>query len=779
MVKNSEKMKIGIVFEGGGGKGAYQIGAWKAIRELGIDKFVTCVSGTSVGALNAALFYKGDIHMAEDVWLSINDKDILHEKDVDIYENGDCIFSHDKLSRLIHSSIKGASKSEICHTCYVTCRYRDKNEYRYFKWSEIYDLELKKNVLLASAAIPVIFESVNIDGDWYIDGGANGDNIPIRPLERERLDYIIVLHLSNKPAIISSFAGEVIEIFPSSNLGGLLDGTLDFSGYSIKKRINQGYNDAKRELIGLADICNAELFKEKVTEGKAKDKRKENKQIYKNEIINTYYEEEEDMVEFKFTNKEAKAEYELKLAQLNKMAEDKPIDSVYLWDETVKKYASNMIKVQGILKSQGVNEYIASKIYKDMDNFLNRCANAEFHIALVGAIKAGKSTLINALLGYEYASTKVTPETASLTKFRKGQSNAVNVSFYGKDEWATLWKSANDAKATVFLEEYEKLNGDSEKDKWLSKETLSIECETKEELVKEIQKWTSSKSVCHYFVKEVEVRLKEFDLPDGVVLVDTPGLDDVVQYRSNITRDYIDRANAVLVCVKSDALTGQEMATIYSVFANTRYNPEKVYIIATQVDTLNRPQENWKEQREEWLKYLKGKGAYANRELAMKNLIPVSAYLYTLLMQYNELNEDDDKYWDLTSIIRKFRIKDINEKYDDMLEFTNIEYLRNKINSEIVRGYKQLLVEDIKGSYQICKESIQETLAKVRTSQEEIITVCQGGIEEIQKKQDEYNAKYEEAKKDKKELDDLLNKLQQMTTQRANELETAIKGLAN
>jgi predicted GTPase len=115
--------------------------------------------------------------------------------------------------------------------------------------------------------------------------------------------------------------------------------------------------------------------------------------------------------------------------------------------------------------------------------------------------------------------------------------------------------------------------------------------------VAEIQKWTSSKSVSHYFVKEVEVGLKEFELPEGVVLVDTPGLDDVVEYRSNITRDYIDRANAVLVCVKSDALTGQEMATIYSVFSNTRYNLEKVYIIATQIDTLNRPRENWMSSR--------------------------------------------------------------------------------------------------------------------------------------------------------------------------------------
>ena len=230
--------------------------------------------------------------------------------------------------------------------------------------------------------------------------------------------------------------------------------------------------------------------------------------------------------------------------------------------------------------------------------------------------------------------------------------------------------------------------------------------------------------------------LKEFDLPEGVVLVDTPGLDDVVEYRSNITRDYIDRANAVLVCVKSDALTGQEMATIYSVFANTRYNPGKVYIIATQVDTLNRPKENWAEQQKEWLKYLKGNGAYASLELAQKNLVPVSAYLYTLLKQYNDLNEEDDKYWDLDSIVRKFRIRDINENYKELLDFTHIELLKSKIQREIIQDYKKLLLDDITGSYELCKESIKETMEKVRKAQEEIISTSQGGIEEIKKKQE-------------------------------------------
>lgn len=498
-----------------------------------------------------------------------------------------------------------------------------------------------------------------------------------------------------------------------------------------------------------------------------------------NSVLNRQYEEMVRMRDFSFTNEETRRVYEKKYQELKTLADEKVDDTAYLWDVTVQKYATRMERVRKILSSEGISTQITSKMFKDIDNFLKRCSEAEFHIALVGAIKAGKSTLINAVLGYEYASTKITPETAALTKFKKGTDNYVKVTFYSENEWNLLWKSANTAKATVFLEEYQKLNANQEKNKWIAQSEKTIVCESQEALVEEIQKWTSSKSACHYFVKEVEVGLKEFELPEGVILVDTPGLDDVVEFRSNITRDYIDRANAVLVCVKSDALTGQEMATIYSVFSNTRYNPEKVYVIATQIDTLNKPKENWVEQRKEWLKYLKGKGAYASVELAKKNMVPVSAYLYTLLKKYGSLNEEDEEFWQLDSVVRKFRIRDIDEHYRELQDFCNIELLKQKIQREIVANYKKLLIEDIKGSFVLCKESIEETMLKIKLAQEEIIKASQGGLEEIQKKQAEYAKKYEEAEKDRKELDGMLKKIRIATTQRADELEKAIKNLSH
>ena len=58
--------EYGIVLEGGGAKGAYQIGAWKALVEAGVK--IKGIAGTSVGALNGALMCMGDLENAEQVW---------------------------------------------------------------------------------------------------------------------------------------------------------------------------------------------------------------------------------------------------------------------------------------------------------------------------------------------------------------------------------------------------------------------------------------------------------------------------------------------------------------------------------------------------------------------------------------------------------------------------------------------------------------------------------------------------------------------------------------
>lgn len=484
------------------------------------------------------------------------------------------------------------------------------------------------------------------------------------------------------------------------------------------------------------------------------------------------------MNKYEFKDKLLEEEYRKREERLLKLASDPVNDSLYIWNETVRKYGTTMERVKRVLLAEGMEVHEVEGLLKNINSFLKQCSRLEFHIALVGAIKAGKSTLINSLLGYEYASTKVTPETAALTKFRKADKDYIKVSFYTESEWEKVWNSANESKARVFLEEYAALQADREKSQWIGKKPYQEVCENREDLKKTVEKWTSSKSPVHYFVKEVEVGLNEFELPEGVVLVDTPGLDDIVEYRSNITKRYIESANAVLVCVKADALTGQEMATIYATFSNKRNNPECIYIIATQTDTLNRPVEDWKMQREEWLKHLKGKGAYNSLELAEKNLLDVSAYFYMLLKSFSSLDEDDDKMWDLQAILAKLRIRKVTpDQYKNLLDLTHIDFLKNKLTVEIIEKRKEILVCDIKNHYEACKETILTYVRQKRANQEELLAMSQKNTVEIEKKYREVSEKLKEAEADKNDLESIIKKFEFLAEQKASELEKTIKSL--
>lgn len=65
--------KTAVVLAGGGSRGAYQIGVWKALREMGIE--YQLVTGTSVGALNGALMVQGDYEKALSVWENLSFQD--------------------------------------------------------------------------------------------------------------------------------------------------------------------------------------------------------------------------------------------------------------------------------------------------------------------------------------------------------------------------------------------------------------------------------------------------------------------------------------------------------------------------------------------------------------------------------------------------------------------------------------------------------------------------------------------------------------------------------
>ncbi|MDR2519960.1 MAG: patatin-like phospholipase family protein [Eubacteriaceae bacterium] len=68
--------EYGLVLSSDGAKSSFEIGAWKALRELNIQ--ISAVSGSFVGALNAALIAQGDFEKAVRFWRNVSAKNLFY-----------------------------------------------------------------------------------------------------------------------------------------------------------------------------------------------------------------------------------------------------------------------------------------------------------------------------------------------------------------------------------------------------------------------------------------------------------------------------------------------------------------------------------------------------------------------------------------------------------------------------------------------------------------------------------------------------------------------------
>ena len=242
----------GLVLAGGGGKGAYQAGVFKALAEKGISDYIVGVSGASVGALNLVLFESGDVKMAETIWGDISPEQFL-DISPEMIDFKEGFVSRDGLLKIINNyvNLEDIRKSE--RSLYVSVTEFDENgegegTAKYLSLNYKSQQEIR-DILLASSAIPIIYSPVKINGKMYRDGGLK-DNLPIRPLYIEGIRNFIVVGLSTETKIKYDKFPDANFLFikPRKSIGEFWDGTLDFTSTGAKIRMEIGYMDAVRDI---------------------------------------------------------------------------------------------------------------------------------------------------------------------------------------------------------------------------------------------------------------------------------------------------------------------------------------------------------------------------------------------------------------------------------------------------------------------------------------------------------------------------------------------------
>ena len=242
------KNKIGLVLGGGGAKGAYQIGVLKAMMEYKLLKRVSCISATSIGALNSMKVLENDLKGAESIWKNINKDIALTKSSLLTKIRTKSLFSRDGFKKLALENINfdKVRKSKI--DCYIiatplTNKVKDAPSEFSVKGKSDEDI---LNYLLATSAIPFVFETVTIDGIKYMDG-YGVSNTPVETLKNKGCNIIFVIPLK-ETSDAYKYSDEdtlVIDFVSHLNNQGIKDGTLDFVSDRCIERINSGYKVGK------------------------------------------------------------------------------------------------------------------------------------------------------------------------------------------------------------------------------------------------------------------------------------------------------------------------------------------------------------------------------------------------------------------------------------------------------------------------------------------------------------------------------------------------------
>ncbi len=295
--------KRALVLSGGGARGAYEVGVWRYLEEVGWKADI--VSGSSVGSINGCLIAMGwSVDEMASFWASLRKKHIyrypiwariksLLSRMTGGPRRRPSVFDSTPLHRTLRQTIDldkiRNSKTELV----ITATDIERARLQYFV-----DDEITVKHVLASCSIPVFFPWQEIDGRTYWDGGIMG-NTPILPALNRHAKEIIVVLLApvfedkvplpknqNEAAAwtldlatIGAFKAlgryisqrfhldleETINTLTEKNyieVGGYrigivapksaysLSSMLDFNLPRLQKAIDNGYNDAKKQLRG-------------------------------------------------------------------------------------------------------------------------------------------------------------------------------------------------------------------------------------------------------------------------------------------------------------------------------------------------------------------------------------------------------------------------------------------------------------------------------------------------------------------------------------------------
>lgn len=271
MAQNDTPRKA-LVLAGGGARGSYQVGVWRALTELGWNPQI--ITGTSVGSLNGAMFALDLYETARDMWTSIRSQDVmelpeetrnlteLHQFLRDVVRAGgmDVTPLEEIVERVLDEDALRASPIRFG---LVTVEKRGLKP-RELPLEEIPKGKVKDYLLASAACFPAL-RAKQIDGVQFLDGGYR-DNMPTGLAQKMGAEELVCVDLEGVGITLPNRTGLPTTMVRSYwELGDILH----FDPDTARRNIELGYYDTLRAFGRLRGCAYAVAKNEKTAQDAA------------------------------------------------------------------------------------------------------------------------------------------------------------------------------------------------------------------------------------------------------------------------------------------------------------------------------------------------------------------------------------------------------------------------------------------------------------------------------------------------------------------------------
>lgn len=308
-----------------------------------------------------------------------------------------------------------------------------------------------------------------------------------------------------------------------------------------------------------------------------------------------------------------------------------PKDQEFLSE--VEKINKELSKQSNLVDQDYLNAFDcnAQNLFRNIADEKNVCRL--LRIGVIGCVKAGKSSFLNALLfdGKPILPKAATPMTAALTKLSYAEIPGATIHFFKQDDWARIEKSSKryddkvDQEYKRLTEEYQKARAsmsvsqeyipltppptrqDAERsvevsetlracheivsmveqnkipvDQYLDKEE-TLQADNYEALMDRLGLYVGSQGALTPLVNHVELRIN-CPLLQDLEVIDTPGLNDPVVSRSMQTQEYLESCDVILLLSSVSQFLGEQEFSLLSKKLPKK-GVNRIYLIGTQLDS--------------------------------------------------------------------------------------------------------------------------------------------------------------------------------------------------